>query len=173
MRNTGIRAVEVDWKIFDQEDLEKSEIDFFKITVGANPGIDRSENPFKLNFQFVEPDESTNSVYTVEPKNSVLGPRDTQTVTVTFYPNKPGKGPGKFSSTVIATPSLSKDELAIAEDAKDFAKKGSLGIVSFKIFGECIDPILSIDKRTRVDGLNHMSFKYWSYRGDEDTPSAI
>jgi hypothetical protein len=165
--------VEVDWKIYDQEDLDNSETDFFKISVGSNPGLDKTENPFKLNFQFVDPEESKNSIYTVEPKNSVLGPRETQTVTVTFYPNKPGKGAGKFRSTVIATPSLSKEELAIAEDAKEFAKKGSLGIVSFKIFGECIEPALTIDRRTRVDGLNHMSYKYWSYRGDEDTPSAI
>lgn len=153
--------------------MDNSEIDFFKISVGTNIGVDKADQPFKLNFEFSEPEESKNSIYSVEPKNSILGPRETQTVSVTFYPNKPEKSPGKFRSTVIATPSLSKEELAIADDAKDFAKKGSLGIVAFKIFGECIEPTLTIDKRTRVDGLNHMSFNYWSYRGDEDTPSSI
>lgn len=73
----------------------------------------------------------------------------------------------------MATPSLTQEELLIADDAKDFAKKGSLGVVSFNIMGETIDPVLTVDKRTRVDGLNHMSYKYWSYRGDPDTPSAI
>lgn len=92
---------------------------------------------------------------------------------MTFYPNKEGKGPGKFKSIVMATPSLTQEELLIADDAKDFAKKGSLGVVSFNIMGETIDPVLTVDKRTRVDGHNHMSYKYWSYRGDPDTPSAI
>jgi hypothetical protein len=42
--------VEVDWKIYDKEDLETSETDFFKISVGTNPGLDKIENPYKLNF---------------------------------------------------------------------------------------------------------------------------
>jgi hypothetical protein len=92
---------------------------------------------------------------------------------VTFYPNKPGKGTGKFRTIVLATPELTQDELAIADDAKEFSKKGSLGLVAFNLFSESIDPVLSIDKRTRVDNLNHVLFKYWSYRGCEEAPSGI
>jgi len=33
--------------------------------------------------------------------------------------------------------------------------------------------VLTVDRRTRVDGLNHMSYKYWAYRGEEETPSAV
>ncbi len=103
----------------------------------------------------------------------MMGPRETQTFTVTFYPNKQGKGTGKFRSLVLASPELTQDELAIADDAQEFSKKGSLGLVAFNLYSESIEPVLSIDKRTRVDNLNHILFKYWSYRGCEEAPSAI
>lgn len=76
IKNTGIRAVDLEWKVYDQTDLESSAIDLFDINVGMNPGLDRNEQPFKLNFTFIEPEESSNSVYTVEPKQSILGPRE-------------------------------------------------------------------------------------------------
>lgn len=52
-------------------------------------------------------------------------------------------------------------------------KKGALGIISFKVVAESIDPILTIDKKARTDGEYHLNYRYWSYRGDVDTPSAI
>lgn len=53
-------------------------------------------------------------------------------------------------------------------------KKGSLGIVSFKVQGESISPTLTIDKKQRTDGEYHMNFKYWSFRGgDSEVPSSI
>jgi hypothetical protein len=33
----------------------------------------------------------------------------------------------------MASPSLTQEELLIAEDAEEFLKKGALGIVSFKL----------------------------------------
>ena len=63
----------------------------------------------------------------------MMGPRETQTFAVTFYPNKGGKGTGKFRTLVLASPELSQEELAIADDAKEFSKKGSLGLVAFNI----------------------------------------
>ncbi len=47
----------------------------------------------------------------------MMGPREIQTFTITFYPNKQGKGTGKFRSLVLASPELTQDELAIADDA--------------------------------------------------------
>jgi hypothetical protein len=50
--------VDLNWKIYDQADLESSGIDLFEVNVGMNPGLDRAELPFKFNFTFVEPEES-------------------------------------------------------------------------------------------------------------------
>jgi len=54
-------------------------------------------------------------------------------------------------------------------------KKGSLGIISFNLFAESVNPILKIDRKARADGEIHMNYKYWSYRGgpDNEAPSAI
>ena len=66
----------------------------------------------------------------------------------------------------MATPELSKDELDLAEDGDEFLKKGALGIISLKLSGETIEPYLTIDKKSRNDGENHLNFKYWSIPND-------
>ena len=109
-------------------------------------------------------------MFEIEPRHAILGPRDIQDFKVTFNPNR---AVGGFKSIVMATPALTSEELLIAEDKEEFMKKGSLGIVSFNIMAEIIEPVLTIDKKTRIDGENHMNFKYWAYRGDNETPSAI
>ena len=48
---------------------------------------------------------------------------------------------------MMATPELSKDELELAEDEDDFVKKGALGIISLNLYGDTINPILSVDKK--------------------------
>lgn len=63
---------------------------------------------------------------------------------------------------ILATPELSKEELEVADDGDEFSKKGSLGIISLNLFAETISPWLSIDKKLRMDGDNHILFKYWS-----------
>ena len=73
----------------------------------------------------------------------------------------------------MATPSLTEEELQIAEDAEEFRPKGSLGIVSFKILAESITPLLTVDKKARIDGQNHLNFRYWSFKGDQDAPNAV
>jgi hypothetical protein len=72
---------------------------------------------------------------------------------------------------MMATPELSSEELEIAEDGDDFTKKGALGIISLNLFGETIAPQLTIDKKTRNDGINHLSFKYWSIPNDPEAPN--
>jgi hypothetical protein len=106
VKNTGIRAVELEWKIFDKVDLEKSENDIFNVAVDFNNGFDRAENPYRFAFELIEPEVSYESIYSIEPKYTVMGPREVQTFTVTFSPDKPGKLAGQYSSIVMATPSL-------------------------------------------------------------------
>lgn len=140
------------------------------MSVLKNQGFDSYENPYKFNFVLNEPEESVNSAFEVVPKSSVMGPREIQTFTVTFFSNK---GVGEFHSIMMATPELSKDELELAEDGDEFLKKGALGIISLNLSGETIDPILTIDKKSRSDGENHLNFKYWSIPNDAEAPSAI
>jgi hypothetical protein len=149
--------------------LERNDNNIFETEIVRNNGFDSSENPYKFNFAAIEPEESKNSAFEISPKSSVMGPRETQTFTVIFHPNK---GVGEFKSTVMATPELSQDELELAEDGDEFIKKGALGIISLGLFGETIEPKLSVDKKQRNDGENHMNFKYWSVPNDPEAPSA-
>jgi len=169
LKNTGIRAIQVDWKIYDSKDLEHGDEDIFSMNVIKNTGLDSNENPFKFNFGAIEHEESKNSAFEVTPKNSALGPREIQTFTVTFFSNK---GVGEFRSIVMATPELTQDELELAEPGDEFLKRGALGIISLNLAGETINPELTIDKKSRHDGENHMNFKYWSIPNDADAPSA-
>lgn len=76
LRNTGIRGIQVDWKIFDQRDLDHTDNDIFVTGVVRNFGFDSLENPYKFNFSAIEPEESKGSAFEIAPKNSILGPRE-------------------------------------------------------------------------------------------------
>ena len=66
---------------------------------------------------------------------------------------------------------MSKEELEVAEDGDEFLRKGSLGIISLNLFAVTIPPVLTIDKKSRFDGENHLTFKYWSLTNDSEAPS--
>jgi hypothetical protein len=40
LKNTGIRALQVDWKIYDSKDLEHADSDVFETSVVPNNGFD-------------------------------------------------------------------------------------------------------------------------------------
>ena len=73
---------------------------------------------------------------------------------------------------MMATPELSSDELELAEDGEEFTKRGALGIISLGLSAETIDPVLTVDKKSRHDGENHMNFKFWSLSNDSEAPNA-
>lgn len=101
----------------------------------------------------------------------MVGPRTSNQFTVTFDPSK---GTGNFKSIVLASPELSQDEIEIQGDKdNDLLKKGSLGIISLILDATTIDPVLSIDRKLKMDGQNHMRLKYWSLSGDQDAPKKI
>lgn len=58
IKNTGIRALQVDWQIFDQQDLDKVDNDAFKLSVNRNQSYDKKRVPFKFNWKALEPPES-------------------------------------------------------------------------------------------------------------------
>lgn len=78
VKNTGIKDVQLDWKIFDQ--LERSKmnregVDMFNIKIAENHSFDKEESPFKLDFQLNEPEESEDSCFEIVPKQSTVPAR--------------------------------------------------------------------------------------------------
>ena len=118
IKNTGIKSVQVDWKIFDLEAAGEAaagatdaSADLFDLDIVKNFAFDKSENPYKFELQAIEPPASTDSAFKIEPSQCVVGPRSNHEFTITFDPSK---GPaGKFRSIVLASPELSQDELEI------------------------------------------------------------
>jgi hypothetical protein len=59
------------------------------------------------------------------------------------------------------------------EEGDDLLRKGALGIISLGLLANTIKPVLSIDKKSRMDGENHMRFNYWSVPNEPDAPAPI
>jgi len=68
IKNTGIRALDVDWRIFDLDDLANSENDAFQLKIVKNGSFDKKKFPFKFSFTAIEPPESSNSAFEISPK---------------------------------------------------------------------------------------------------------
>lgn len=58
IKNTGIRALQVDWKIFDKKDLDSVDQDAFRLKIAKNNSFDKGQFPFKFNWSAVEPPQS-------------------------------------------------------------------------------------------------------------------
>ena len=68
IKNTGIRSLQVDWRVFDQSDLDKVDNDVFSINVVKNSSFDKKMLPYKFRFTALEPEESLGSPFEVQPK---------------------------------------------------------------------------------------------------------
>lgn len=114
IKNTGIKSVDVNWQIFDQnrEDPalanQSDNEDIFDIDIVKNFAFDKAENPFKFELGAIEPEPSKDSAFKIEPATCLVGPRSSHHFTVTFDPSK---GTGNFQSIVLASPELSQEEL--------------------------------------------------------------
>ena len=104
--------------------------------------------PYKFRFTALEPEESRNSPFEVEPKSVVVNARSIQAFRVTFNPTQ---DVGNFRTILLASPELSQEEIEIADDINDLPKKGSLGTIALKLNANTISPELSIDKSSRLD----------------------
>ena len=182
IKNTGIKSVDINWLMFDQKNdvaalkSEEEQGDIFDIDIVKNFAFDKAENPFKFELQAIEPEPSRDSAFKIEPQSVLVGPRTQHNFTVTFDPSK---GTGRFKSIVLASPELSSEEIEIARGKggdtsnDDLLKKGSLGIISLNLDALTIDPVLSIDRKHKMDGQNHLRLKYWSVSGEDDAPKKI
>ena len=146
----------------------------FDLDIVKNLAFDKAELPYKFEYSAIEPEPSQGSAFRIEPPTAVVGSRSTHHFTIFFDPSK---GTGNFKSIILASPVLSQEELEIqkADDkasSVDFTKKGSLGIISLRLDATTIDPVLSIDRKQKMDGQNHMRLKFWSVQS-EDAPKKI
>lgn len=66
----------MDWKIFDKKDLANNDQDLFNLSVIKNMSFDRRDNPFKFNFDVIEPEESRDSAFEISPKSLILNSRE-------------------------------------------------------------------------------------------------
>lgn len=116
----------------------------------------------------------------------MVGARSTYTFTVTFDPTKGVSG--KYRSIVMASPELTAEEIEVAMGPQssneklgssqagsnvDLTKKGSLGIIALNLEALTIDPVLSIDRKVKMDGKNHLRLKYWSVPNEPEAPKKI
>jgi len=84
--------------------LDKVDNDVFNIGVIKNQSFDKKHLPFKFRFEALEPEESKNSPFEVEPKSVVVNARSIQEFHVTFNPTK---DVGNFKTILLASPELS------------------------------------------------------------------
>lgn len=75
IKNTGIRSLQVDWKVFDQADLDRADNDTFDIRVAKNQSFDKKRYPYKFQFTALEPEETQNSPFEVFPKSVIINAR--------------------------------------------------------------------------------------------------
>lgn len=163
----------MDWNIFDCKDLESAETDPFKLQIAKNQSFDKAKYPFKFDFQALEPAESINSCFAIQPKNVAVAARSVQEFTVTFDPSI---GTGLFKSIVLATPFFSQEEIEASDLSPDqIPKKGTLGNISLNLNAVTIAPQLQLDKSVKMDGEKHFRIKFWSTYGKDaaDAPSNV
>lgn len=128
IKNTGIKGVQINWKIFDQvkagfeaqkttqsekfgeSSARENPSDIFDLDIVKNLAFDKAENPFKFELKAIEPEPSENSAFKIEPPSIAVGSRSTTSFTVSFDPSK---GTGNFKSIILASPELSQEELEI------------------------------------------------------------
>lgn len=68
IKNTGIKDVNIDWKMFDKDLKTKEENkDYFDLKIIKNQGFDSKEMPFKIDLTAIEPEPSMNSPFEIYP----------------------------------------------------------------------------------------------------------
>lgn len=132
IKNTGIADVNLAWNIFDQRDQQNRNPDdnLFNITIGKNSGFDSEENPFKLNFELIEPAPSTNSPFEIEPQSVIIPARETQFFEVRFNSNQ---GVDTFKAVILAHPKLAEN-LELQEDPSHQAESDTQARKKFDLY---------------------------------------
>lgn len=128
IKNTGIADVNVHWNLFDERDREQQgDSDMFDIKIMKNTAYDSKDMPYKLEFNMIEPDESQNSPYEIEPKECIIPSKAVVEFDVKFSSDQ---GVANFPSVLLAHPQLAEQDIDPDDEEKLAAAKRPLGIVS-------------------------------------------
>ena len=92
----------------------------FNIKIVKNSAFDSKDMPYKLDFDMIEPPESTESPYEIEPKVSVIPSKTSATFEVKFNSHL---DVGDFPSIVLAHPKIAEDNIDPDDDEKIAATK--------------------------------------------------
>jgi hypothetical protein len=141
--NEGPKKLQINWKIFNYSNQE-AEVQYFEITV--TPPL-LGTNDFKLNFLPIEPPESMEGPFFVEPKyffllnqrEDMILSREEKVYKIHFE----SKFAETFKAVLVGKPS-------IIYEAHDQPIEGvDLGLLTMQLEAQNIDPQLHIDKLVR------------------------
>lgn len=131
--NTGTNLINLDWKIFDYEDIENPKQDIFKIKITSS----RKKEQYSLQFNAVKPEPLAESeVFNIIPSDILVKPKGTQDFTVKFKTDKIGMQ----SCLLVAYPKFIDDEKT---------SKVKLSELALRVNGVGVKPNLVVDKRVR------------------------
>ena len=157
VQNTGVESIEIEWKLYDISANSRSNSDLFRINIIKNEGI--SDDKFLLDFEAIEPEqESTESQFSINPKNVQLPVKGKMKFEVTFDPKN---DEGIYNCALIAHPYFTKE---------NEENRRNLGVISLSLIGTTISPYLTIGKCLRMNDEHVLQFKCWSVES-EDAPS--
>jgi hypothetical protein len=108
----------------------------FDIKIAPNQAFDYKDQPFKLEFTRIEPEESLNSPFEIEPKNCIIRSKEVKEFTVTFNSDQ---GIDKFSSVCLSHPQIAiQGEIDSEDDELKAAASRPLGLVSVRLLAETV-----------------------------------
>mmetsp|Transcript_27654 Transcript_27654/g.24320 ORF Transcript_27654/g.24320 Transcript_27654/m.24320 type:complete len:222 (+) Transcript_27654:241-906(+) len=150
LTNTGPTDMNIEWKMYNlgEGDLDA---DLFKLGItDPDPGTD---DIVKLKWNPIAPREAENGPFTVSPKTACVKGRKTETFTVTFHSTETRV----FNSVMVARPKL-------VERPEDEGKKKTMKVEDLPVYldAHTVQPQLSLDKRTQIDGSHMIRFEKWA-----------
>ena len=101
IKNTGIADVSISWKIYDDRDRVNSTEDIFDIKIVKNNAFDNKDQPYKLDFNFNEPEDSLGSAYEIEPRECIIPSKEGKEFKIKFNSDQ---GVEQFNSILMAHP---------------------------------------------------------------------
>jgi hypothetical protein len=129
--NTGTNLINLDWKIFDYEDIENPKQDIFKIKITSQ----KHKEEYSLQFNAVIPEclIKTNN-FIVMPSNILIEPKGTKDFNVKFKTDKIGLQ----SCLLVAYPTFIDDEKT---------SRVKLSELALRVTATGVKPNLVVDKR--------------------------
>jgi len=129
--NTGTNLINLDWKIFDYEDIENPKQDIFKIKITSS----KKKEQYSLQFNAITPlNVIERNNFNIFPSNILVQPKGTQDFTVKFKTDKIGLQ----SCLLVAYPKFIDDEKTSIVKLSELA---------LRVNGTGVKPNLVVDKR--------------------------